>query len=79
MRAGEVIYDGPSSALTRSFLSSLYGDESAELFVPGFDRFGREDSQPSQKARIMDGASVFAVSNAFSILKSDDAALVGAP
>jgi phosphonate transport system ATP-binding protein len=79
LRAGEVIYDGPSSALTRSLLSSLYGDESAELFVPGFDRFGHEDSQPSQKARILDGASVFAVSNTFSILKSDDAALAGAP
>lgn len=37
LRAGEIVYDGPSSALTRSFLSGLYGDESGELFLPGFD------------------------------------------
>jgi phosphonate transport system ATP-binding protein len=38
LRAGEVVYDGPSSALTRDFLSSLYGDESSGLFLPGFGR-----------------------------------------
>jgi phosphonate transport system ATP-binding protein len=33
LRAGEVVYDGPSSALTREFLSSIYGAESDDLFA----------------------------------------------
>lgn len=37
LRAGEVVYDGPSEALTPSFLGELYGAESEELFLPGLD------------------------------------------
>ncbi len=35
LRQGEVVYDGPSSALTPDFLAELYGAESEELFLPG--------------------------------------------
>jgi phosphonate transport system ATP-binding protein len=35
LRAGEVVYDGPSSALTPEFLAELYGEESESLFLPG--------------------------------------------
>ena len=31
---GRIVYDGPSSALTPSFLGELYGAESEELFLP---------------------------------------------
>jgi phosphonate transport system ATP-binding protein len=31
--AGQVVYDGPSSALTREFLASIYGAESEDLFA----------------------------------------------
>jgi phosphonate transport system ATP-binding protein len=34
LRDGRIVYDGPSSALTPSFLSELYGAESEELFLP---------------------------------------------
>lgn len=37
LRDGEVVYDGPSSALTPAFLSELYGDESEALFLPNFE------------------------------------------
>ena len=37
LRDGEVVYDGPSSALTPDFLSELYGAESKELFMPGLN------------------------------------------
>ena len=37
LRDGRVVYDGPSRALTTAFLSELYGAESEELFLPGFD------------------------------------------
>lgn len=37
LRAGEVVYDGPSEALTPTFLGELYGAESEELFLPGLD------------------------------------------
>ncbi len=37
LRAGEIVYDGPSSALTPDFLNMLYGAESAELFLPGLE------------------------------------------
>lgn len=35
LRNGEVVYDGPSNALTPEFLGELYGAESEELFLPG--------------------------------------------
>jgi phosphonate transport system ATP-binding protein len=44
LREGQVVYDGPSSALTPEFLGELYGSESEELFLPGFDQ------QPGQSA-----------------------------
>ena len=34
LRDGRIVYDGPSSALTPSFLSELYGAESEELLLP---------------------------------------------
>jgi phosphonate transport system ATP-binding protein len=37
LRDGEVVYDGPSDALTPVFLSELYGAESEELFLPGLE------------------------------------------
>ncbi len=37
LRDGEVVYDGPSDALTPAFLSELYGAESEELFLPGLE------------------------------------------
>ena len=43
LRGGEVVYDGPSSALTREFLSSIYGAESDDLFAT-------VDAQPLDRA-----------------------------
>lgn len=37
LRDGEVVYDGPSEALTPAFLGELYGAESTELFLPGME------------------------------------------
>ena len=37
LRDGGIVYDGPSGALTPSFLSELYGAESKELFLPGLE------------------------------------------
>lgn len=37
LRDGEVVYDGPSEALTPAFLGELYGAESEELFLPTLD------------------------------------------
>lgn len=34
LRGGEIVYDGPSSALTPDFLADLYGEESETLFLP---------------------------------------------
>jgi phosphonate transport system ATP-binding protein len=44
LKAGEIVYDGPSQALSRSFLSELYGDESDAFFIPGFDWTSLEPS-----------------------------------
>jgi phosphonate transport system ATP-binding protein len=38
LKAGEIVYDGPSNALTPALLSSIYGTESSELFLPGFEQ-----------------------------------------
>jgi len=37
LRAGEVAYDGPSTALTPAFLRDLYGEASEELILPDID------------------------------------------
>ncbi|MBT3069355.1 phosphonate ABC transporter ATP-binding protein [Rhodomicrobium sp. Az07] len=37
LRNGAIVYDGPSAALSRDFLNEIYGEESEQLFVPGFD------------------------------------------
>lgn len=37
LRDGRIVYDGPSKALTPVFLSELYGAESEELLLPGFN------------------------------------------
>ncbi len=42
LRKGEVVYDGPSQALTPAFLGELYGAESEELFLPGIEAARRD-------------------------------------
>lgn len=37
LRNGELVYDGPSTALTPDFLAELYGEESELLFLPGLN------------------------------------------
>lgn len=37
LRNGGIVYDGPSEALTPTFLNELYGAESKELFLPGVE------------------------------------------
>jgi phosphonate transport system ATP-binding protein len=47
LRAGEIVYDGPSSALTNAFLTELYGSDSEELVLP--------DALPVDDQRAMAG------------------------
>ena len=53
LRGGEVVYDGPSEALTPAFLGELYGAESEELFLPALDGMGAGAAHPKamEKAR----------------------------
>ncbi|MDF3812997.1 MULTISPECIES: phosphonate ABC transporter ATP-binding protein [Rhodopseudomonas] len=48
LRAGKVVYDGPSTALTPAFLNEIYGAECAELFLPSFE--GQAPAAPSAAA-----------------------------
>jgi phosphonate transport system ATP-binding protein len=52
LKAGEVVYDGPSSALTPAFLNGIYGAESSDLFLaaraePAPGRAGEEQFAPA--------------------------------
>ena len=38
LKAGEVVFDGPSRELTPDLLNSIYGAESSDLFLPSLDR-----------------------------------------
>ncbi|WP_133950145.1 phosphonate ABC transporter ATP-binding protein [Roseibium sp.] len=40
MRAGQIVYDGPSHALTTQFLREIYGEASEELVLPDAEDFG---------------------------------------
>lgn len=45
LRHGEVVYDGPSEALTPDFLAELYGAESEELFLPGLQENSKAETK----------------------------------
>ena len=48
LRHGRVVYDGPSTALTPSFLKEVYGSETEELFSPAVDNARRQTSKVLQ-------------------------------
>jgi len=54
LRAGEVVYDGPSKALTPAFLGELYGAESEELFLPGLEVPAPEHDEANGKPQKLD-------------------------
>lgn len=45
LRHGRIVYDGPSTALTSSFLKEIYGSETEELFSPAVDNASRHQSR----------------------------------
>jgi phosphonate transport system ATP-binding protein len=47
LRDGVVVYDGASSLLTPTFLGELYGAESEELFLPGFEKAEQPPARPA--------------------------------
>jgi phosphonate transport system ATP-binding protein len=47
LRSGEVVYDGPSSELTSALLTSIYGADYEDLFVPSLEP---ADVTPAQSA-----------------------------
>lgn len=49
LRHGRIVYDGPSSALTPSFLKDIYGSESEELFSPAIDNAMRQQKNELQR------------------------------
>ena len=61
LRHGEVVYDGPSKALTPDFLGELYGAESEELFLPGLETAKRTPTPPARaNGHVMVAASTAA-------------------
>ena len=48
LRHGRIVYDGPSAALTPTFLKEIYGSESEELFAPAVDNALRQPQAHSQ-------------------------------
>jgi phosphonate transport system ATP-binding protein len=38
LKAGKIVYDGPSDDVTPAVLSSIYGAESSDLFLPRLDQ-----------------------------------------
>lgn len=55
LRNGEIVYDGPSSALTPAFLAELYGAESRELFLPGQEARDEEESEDAESIAALFG------------------------
>ena len=47
LRSGEVVYDGPSSGLTASLLTSIYGADTEELSAPSPESVGAVNAQTS--------------------------------
>ena len=58
LRNGEVVYDGPSEALTPDFLGELYGAESEELFLPGLVEKVEQNSSSTCDGRYPTGCGL---------------------
>jgi phosphonate transport system ATP-binding protein len=56
LKAGEVVYDGPSCELTPELLNSIYGAESSDLFLPSPDQAGISP-RGTEAASVRAGAS----------------------
>src|SRR5262249_9034603 len=56
LKAGKIVYDGPSDELTPALLSSIYGAELSELFPSSFERPAsprqRREGEPAAKQRV---------------------------
>jgi phosphonate transport system ATP-binding protein len=50
LRSGEVVYDGPSSELTPALLTSIYGADNEDLFVPSPEPVGVMHAQTPRAA-----------------------------
>jgi phosphonate transport system ATP-binding protein len=61
LKAGEVVYDGPSSALTPAFLASIYGAESEDLFS------SIESVAPQEPTPVAAEAAIFELSRRGSV------------
>jgi phosphonate transport system ATP-binding protein len=55
LKAGEVVYDGPSCELTPDLLNSIYGAESSDLFLPPLDQLSIS-FRGAEAARAQSGA-----------------------
>jgi phosphonate transport system ATP-binding protein len=55
LKAGRIVYDGPSDALTPGLLCSIYGAEVSELFAHGFEP-GSTQRQENGSAAATDDA-----------------------
>lgn len=64
LRAGEVVFDGPSDALTPQFLAELYGEESESLFLPGLAARKAQEPLPYAGAHMAASASLVQVAHA---------------
>ena len=51
LKSGEVVYDGPSRALTPEFLNNIYGAESSDLFLPARAHGPAHSEQPYQASQ----------------------------
>lgn len=56
LRKGQLVYDGPSSALTPSFLREIYGAASEELFAPAKHAAAEQGLESFVPARGMEAA-----------------------
>ena len=63
LRSGEVVYDGPSSELTSTLLTSIYGADNEELFAPSLEP---ADVTPAQSALAMMPGALLGVVARFS-------------
>lgn len=58
LRAGEIVYDGPSTALTPEFLAELYGNESESLFLPGLGASAKESPASVPVGEVLTGMAI---------------------
>lgn len=68
LKAGKIVYDGPSSALSLAVLSEIYGAEAGDLFLPSLQQQSAPPATQTKAPAIVSAAQILQERSTFNTL-----------